>query len=179
MATLQLMYEGKPIRSAGDETAWTQAIHDVNAFRGACLQHFSSAEAAVTETLLLLKEVPNRGETVRLRHLIGQRFDDLAKLVEQGGVFADEGSAVAKALSELRTIESFRTCLAHGQAKIALERNGQWVVIFRMIAIRAKLAERSVVVLEQADAEQRMADLKRRSQSLCSVLGNLRRSIVG
>lgn len=173
------MYEGKPISNAGDDTAWTRAIHDVNAFRGACLQHFSSAEAAVTETLLLLRNVPDRGENVRLRHLIGQRFDDLARLVDPGGAFAGEGNAVAKALSELRTIESFRTCLAHGQAKIAVERNGQWIVIFRMVAIRAKQAERSMVVLEQADAEQRMADLKRKSQALCSVLGNFRRSITG
>ena len=164
---------------ANEDPIWNQAIHDVNAWRGACLQHFSAAEAAVTETLLLLKSMPNRGDTVRLRHLIGQRFDDLSKLLDDGGAFAKEGKAAAKALSDLRTIEGFRTCLAHGQAKIALERTGKWIVILRHVAIRAQHAERSMVLLEQAEAEERLADLKRKSQKLCSVLGNFRRSLEG
>ena len=48
------MDEGAPIEIANDDPLWNQAIQDVNAWRGACLQHFSAAEAAVTETLLLL-----------------------------------------------------------------------------------------------------------------------------
>src|SRR3546814_8487873 len=94
------MDEGAPIEIANDEPLWNQAIQDVNAWRGACLQHFSAAEAAVTETLLLLKAIPGRGEAVRLRHLIGQRFDDLSKLIEAEGAFAQEGKAAAKRSEE-------------------------------------------------------------------------------
>src|SRR3546814_2822757 len=107
------MDEGAPIEIANDDPLWNQAIQDVNAWRGACLQHFSAAEAAVTETLLLLKAIPGRGEAVRLRHLIGQRFDDLSKLIEAEGAFAQEGKAAAKALSDLRTLEGLRRSEEH------------------------------------------------------------------
>jgi len=166
-----------PADIAKDDPLWNRAIHDVNAWRGACLQHFSAAEAAVTETLLLLKTVPSRGEAVRLRHLIGQRFDDLSKLIAEEGVFALEGKAAAKALADLRTLEGLRSTLAHGQAKIALERTGKWIVILRHVAIRAQQAERMTLLFEQAEAEERLVDLKRKSQKLCSVLGNFRRAI--
>lgn len=171
------MNESAPAEIANDDPLWNQAIRDVNAWRGACLQHFSAAEAAVTEALLLLKSIPNRGEAVRLRHLIGQRFDDLHKLIEDGGIFAKEGKAAAKALSDIRTIEGFRSCLAHGQAKIALERTGKWVVILRHTSIRGQQAERSMLLFEQAEAEEKLVDLKRKSQKLCSVLGNFRRTL--
>ena len=171
------MDEGAPIEIANDDPLWNQAIQDVNAWRGACLQHFSAAEAAVTETLLLLKAIPDRGETVRLRHLIGQRFDDLSKLIEAEGAFAKEGKAAAKALSDLRTLEGLRSFLAHGQAKIALERTGKWIVILRHVSIRGQQAERLMLLCEQAEAEERLADLKRKSQKLCSVLGNFRRIV--
>jgi hypothetical protein len=39
--------------------------------------------------------------------LIGQRFDDLSKLIEAEGAFAQEGKAAAKALSDLRTLEAY------------------------------------------------------------------------
>ena len=159
------MDDGTPIEIANDDPLWNQAIQDVNAWRGACLQHFSAAEAAVTETLLLLKAIPGRGEAVRLRHLIGQRFDDLSKLIEADGAFAKEGKAAAKALLDLRTLEGLRSFLAHGQAKIALERTGKWIVILRHVSIRGQQAERLMLLFEQAEAEERHVDLKRKARS--------------
>src|SRR3546814_8948018 len=100
-------------------------------------------------------------------------------LFRSEGAFAQEGKAAAKALSDLRTLEGLRSFLAHGQAKIALERTGKWIVILRHVSIRGQQAERLVLLFEQAEAEERLTDLKRKSQKLCSVLGNFRRTEIG
>jgi len=163
--------------TAEREPDWTRVAQDVNTWRGASLQCFASVEAAVTETLLHLSAIPGRGDDVRLRHLVGQRLDDLAQVVGEGGAFATEGRGVVPLLAAFRCHEALRTMLAHGQAKLALERNGRWIAIFRIVAIRAKQAERSELVLEESDAAGKLQELKAISQKLCSALGNFRRTL--
>ena len=41
------------------------------------MHHFSMVETAVTETLLALSTMTHGKTAVRLRHLIGQRFEEL------------------------------------------------------------------------------------------------------
>jgi len=50
-------------------------------------------------------------------------------------------------------------------------------VILRHVSIRGQQAERLMLLFEQTEAEESLADLKRKSQKLCSVLGNFRRTI--
>ena len=163
--------------TAEREPDWTRVAQDVNSWRGASLQCFASVEAAVTETLLHLSAIPGRGDDVRLRHLVGQRLDDLAQVVGEGGAFATEGRGVAPLLAAFRCHEALRTMIAHGQAKLALERNGRWIAIFRIVSIRAKQAERSELILEERDAAGKLQELKAISQKLCSALGNFRRTL--
>jgi len=160
-----------------DQNLWTSVARDVNAWRGAGLQCFCAVETAVTETLLHLSEIPDRGSAVRLRHLIGQRLKDLGQLLGPEGTFGAEGKAAAEALSLFREYEPLRTMLAHGQAKLCVERTGRWIAIFRHIAIRAKQPERSTIVIEQGQAEEKMLGLRRSSQKLCSILANLRKTM--
>jgi hypothetical protein len=49
-----------------------------------------------------------------------------------------EGNGVASLLAEFRHQEGLRTMLAHGQAKLTVERTSRWAAIFRVIAIRAR-----------------------------------------
>lgn len=165
------------IETCGDDALWIRVIHDVNAWRGACLQCFSAAEAGVTETLLALNIIPDKGVSVKLRHLIGQRFDDLAAVLGPEGAFAAEGKTAFKALEAFRGHESLRTYLAHGVAKITVERSGKWVLVFRQISIRARQSERTMLLIEEAEGVETLADLRRKSQQLCSVLGNLRKQL--
>jgi hypothetical protein len=67
-----------------EELLWARVTSEVNAWRGACIQAFAQAEAAVTETLLLLSDLGVQGKAIQLRHLIGQRFEDLAHLRSSG-----------------------------------------------------------------------------------------------
>lgn len=165
------------IANARDDALWARITQEVNAWRGACLQCFASVEVAVTETLLHLSAQPGRGQAVKLRHLVGQRLDDLAALVNEGGPFSVEGKGVASLLAEFRHQEGLRTMLAHGQAKLTVERTSRWAAIFRVIAIRARQADRSTLVIEENEAAERLQQLRKVSQKLCSALGNLRRAV--
>lgn len=159
------------------EISWSRVAAEVNVWRGACMQSFAQAEAAVTETLLLLSEAPGRGADVRLRHLVGQRLDDLARALGPDGGFSAEGATALEALTEFRLYEALRIHLAHDVARIALERNGSWVVVLRHISINGRAAERRTTAFEQEDALRTLNALKRATQRLDAALGNLRKAI--
>ena len=74
-----------------EDLAWERAIAAVNAWRGNALQYFAQAEAAVSETLLAMAAVPEKGSAVRLRRLVGHRFEDLRAAVAGDGPFAAVG----------------------------------------------------------------------------------------
>jgi hypothetical protein len=166
------------IESAVDDLLWGRIVQDVNAWRGACLQCFCTAEAGISETLLVLNSIADKGASVRLRHLIGQRFDDLAAAIGPEGVFAEEGKIAFKALEAFRTQEGLRTYLAHGVARISVERSGKWVLVFRQLSIRARQSDRTMLLMEEDEGIETLAEIKRKSQHLCSVLGNLRKQLV-
>ncbi|MBP2513846.1 hypothetical protein [Sphingomonas sp. PvP018] len=157
-----------------DQADWKAAIAAVNAWRGLALQSFASAEQSVSETLLLLSDLPERGTRIALRHLVGQRFQDLEDALSTGGPFGDEGAVALAAVTAFRRHEHLRTVLAHGVAKIALDRQGRWVVVMRVLTFRGRQAERAVRVFEQIEAEALCEEIRLTAQRLCSTLSNLR-----
>lgn len=159
-------------------TNWDAIFADVNAWRGACMHHFSAVEMAVTETLLTLSATRPDGASVRLRHLIGQRFEDLSAAISPDGSYKEAGKTAFQELAQFRDKhEKFRSLLCHGVVKVALECNGQWVLIMRVLSIRARHAERNSIALEQCEAEAQLVSLKRDGQRLASVLGQLRKAV--
>lgn len=165
------------IPNTASDLPWAQITSEVNAWRGACLQCFARAEAVVTEALLFLSGVGQRGAAVQLRHLTGQRLEDLAQAIGPVGPFAAEGGAAHETLTNFRSHEALRAHLAHDVARIAVERNGSWVVVLRHLSIRSRTAHRSTMALEQAEAGQTLADLKRSTQQLENALTSLRRIV--
>jgi hypothetical protein len=157
---------------------WDAIFADVNAWRGACVHHFSAVEMAVTETLFALSEVPAGGSAIRLRHLIGQRLEDLTAALAPGGPFADAGKAAQRELVQYRERhEDFRNLLCHGFAKVAVERSGRWILVIRALAIRTGKAERSTLVIDHNEAMTRLDSLKRDGSKLGSALRLLRQSV--
>ena len=155
---------------------WDAIFSDVNSWRGACIHHFSVAETAVTETLLTLSAAAQGEIAVRLRHLIGQRFEDLAAAIGLGGPFEEVGLHALAELSQYREKhEAFRALLCHGIFKVTVEHNGQWILLIRSLSIRSRQPDRATLALEQSEAEARLAGLKRDAQKLASILGQLRK----
>lgn len=157
---------------------WDAIFAEVNVWRGACMHHFSMVEMAVTETLLGLSAVTPDGAAVRLRHLIGQRLEDLTAAITPGGPFGEAGKAALVELSQYREKhEAFRSLLCHGVVKVTIERSGQWVLVMRALSIRARQAERNALALDQDEAQAALVALKRDGQKLASVLGQLRKAV--
>ncbi|MFC3581636.1 hypothetical protein [Sphingomonas hylomeconis] len=151
------------------------ACRRVNEWRGRCMHALSCAEDAVTKCLVVLAQVPDRGLTVRLQHLIGQRYDALCVAVAADGAFAHEGRAASVALQSMLTHATFRNEICHGVAKVAVDRSDRWVLVLRTTTLRANRMERSTLVVEEAEGAQQLIELIRASRDLCSKLGMLRK----
>jgi hypothetical protein len=157
---------------------WDQVFRDVNEWRGACIHHFTSVEQAVTETLLDLHAAKPAAGAVRLRHLIGQRFEDLACAIGADGPFADAGKQASQSLTDFRDRhEAFRTLLCHSQLAVSVDIHGRWLVVAENLSIRGHRAERTTAVIKQADAASRLSDLKRDGQKLSALLGLVRKAV--
>jgi hypothetical protein len=165
------------IPSLPEEARWIAAAQSVNAWRGQLVQAFASVEAAVSEALLGLSGIPGRGDDIRLRHLIGQRFQDLGDALDASSPFAAEGAIAASCIAAFRIHEPLRTVLGHGVFRIALDRRDRWVVIAKVVTFRAKGAERISLVFEQDDAERTASEVRALGQKVSSSLGNLMRSV--
>lgn len=124
----------------------------------------------MSEALLTLAAVEIRGSKVRLRRLVGQRFQDLHDALAPGGPFAAEGAAAASAPAGFRHHEPVRAVLCHGTAKISLDRQG----LLKLLAFKGRQAERSSLALEQHEAAALLKDLKSKGQKLGAALGSLR-----
>jgi len=157
--------------------SWDAIFAEVNSWRGACMHHFSMVETAVTETLLALSAAPEK-TTVRLRHLIGQRYEDLTAAIGPEGPFEDVGKHAFPQLVQFReNHEAFRTLICHGTVKVTVEHNGRWLLLIRTLSIRSRQPERTTLALEKSDAEHRLAALKHDGTKLASVLGQLRKAV--
>jgi hypothetical protein len=133
----------------------------------------------VTETLFALSTIDPGGPEVRLRHLIGQRLEDLALALGPGGPFEKAGKSAFAELSNFRDKhETFRTALCHGMAKVTVERKGQWVIFIRTLSIRSRQPDRSMLVMEQQEAEAKLVILRRDGQNLSSKLGTFRKTMI-
>lgn len=157
---------------------WGAIYAEVNAWRGECLHHFSAVEQAVTKTLLAMDEAKADGANIRLRHLIGQRFEDLADAIEPSGPFATVGKPASEVLANYRNQhEAFRAQLCHGHITVCLARDGQWLLILQTLSIRERQANRETVAIEQSIALPLLEELKRDGQRLAAVLGQVRNAI--
>lgn len=159
------------------EICWDKLYAEVNAWRGECMHHIAVAEKAATETLLLLDSVKPEGAKIALRHLIGQRFEDLSAATGPEGPFAEAGKAAHKAIETYRQHEAFRTLLCHGVAQVTATRNGAWLLVIRSLSIRARQKEETTAIFEKAEAEKKLAQLKSDGQKLASNLGQFRKKL--
>lgn len=153
-----------------------EAARDAAAtWRGRCLEVFARSEAAVTETLLILAQVDKRGASLKLPHLVGQRYDALSNAIGPDGAFADEGKAVVEPLSKFRSHDSLRTQISHGVFTVTLDHRGQWHLASRVLALRTGRANRDLFVTDQAGSDELLKSLEKDGGRLRSALGQLRR----
>ncbi|MDF2493694.1 hypothetical protein [Sphingomonas sp.] len=146
----------------------------VNEWRGRCLDAFTRGETAVTECLSALSGLGERGKSVKLPLLIGQRLDSLSAAICAGGPFAAEaGKATAATLEEYRGHAGFRNMLCHGTSKVTLDSRARWTLILRQVALRGGALCRETLVLDETEAQALREQIARLSQRLASQLGQV------
>jgi hypothetical protein len=166
-----------PIEITLPRQPFDAARDGVTAWRGRCLDLFSRSEAAVTETLLVLAASKPLGVSIKLPHLVGQRYDALAVAIGPDGPFAEEGRTAADALAGFRQHDNLRTSIAHGVFTVTLDQHGSWHVVVRLLALRSGREQRNVLVIKQTEAVKILARLEKDASRLRSVLGQLRQQL--
>jgi hypothetical protein len=158
---------------------WATNTTAAHLWRGGAIDQFTQAETQISETLLLLSLHPECGAKVALRHLNGQRLDDLMAALGETGPFHTEGKALAKALTRYKSYESLRNFLCHGLMTLTIDRTGKWWGVFKLINFKAGKVEHGVLVVDESEALTLLQDLTKCIQSLTSHATNLRKAFPG
>lgn len=162
------------IKTALPREPFEAARDAVAAWRGQCLDVFARSEAAVTETLLVLAAADERGLSLNLPHLVGQRFDAISNAIGAGGAFEEEGKSAVEPLANFRKHDVLRAQIAHGVFGVTLDHRGQWHLAARVLALRAGRENRELLVAEESEAWAIFETLKKDGQRLGTALGQLR-----
>lgn len=163
-----------PIEAALPRAPFDTARRAAAEWRGRCLDVFARSEAAVTETLLVLAAVEGRGASIKLPHLVGQRYDALATALGPKGVFAEEGKGVAGTLTRFRRHDALRTTIAHGVFCVTLDHRACWHLVARGLALRAGRESRNLFVTEEGEAAEILRTVEKDGRELRSALGQVR-----
>ncbi|MBJ6121272.1 hypothetical protein [Sphingomonas mollis] len=166
-----------PITAAAD-TIWNEAQRAANQWRGNAVHRFAQTEQAVSETLMTLSAVEDRGKAIRLQHLTGQRFQILSEALAADGPFAEEGTVVREILSAaFRLHEDLRPFLCHGVGRIAFDRHDRWLLVLDMIVFQNGRAERRRRVIDERETQPLLTELNKTGQKLSSALEKLRNKL--
>jgi hypothetical protein len=152
---------------------WSTASQNFSVWRNSGLECFAQAEVAVTHTLVSLAADPVRGTGVKLRHLFGQRLQDLETAIGPSGAFELLGKIPLQALLAFQSEANLRPFLAHSVAKIAVDRDGEWIAIMTHSSFKSKQLEKHKLMIEKTEALSRLKALQAKTQSLCAHLRNL------
>ncbi len=166
-----------PVTELSNDALWEKAKNAAQLWRANVIDALAQSEAVVSETLLVLSGVPQRGQSVKLHQLLGQRLDELEKALKPAGAFAAEGKAALPKLIDFRRHEALRAALCHGVATVALDRQRKWVVIIKLLSLAGSGPQRVTVAIDQEEAARLLDDIQGCWQRLSAALGNVRAAV--
>lgn len=140
-------------------TVWPQIYDGANAFRGVMLHHYTGMEAAISETLMLLRKAGRCGPLQPL-HLAGQRRAELRSALLS---MTDDSAIATHALRTLDELEHYlpmRVMLCHGQAIVTLDGNSKWCLCLENITFDGDNGTREWLVIRQKQAETLLTALR-------------------
>ncbi|KUO56675.1 MAG: hypothetical protein APF78_11230 [Sphingomonadales bacterium BRH_c3] len=153
---------------------YKNARTEIDSWRGRCLDLYARSEKAVALTLETAKQ---HDHPVKLRHLAGQRLDDLLSITDQDNGTAKQKEALARAIDGWRAIESHRVFLAHGTMKELLDRKGKWHAQFDVTTYKSNNPTPDRMMISQTEALELQADLEKGFKSLSAQLGQFRKRL--
>ncbi len=166
-----------PVAELSNDALWDKAVVAAQLWRANVIDALAQSEAVVSETLVVLASVPQRGQSVKLNQLLGQRLDELEKAFKPKGAFDVEGKAALPKLKDFRQYEQLRAALCHGVATVTLDRSRHWVLIIRLLSLGTAGPQRVAVAVDQEEAARLIAEIRACGQRLSSSLGNVRAAV--
>jgi hypothetical protein len=135
---------------------------------------FAQAELAVSKVLLAMAQGPEPGSKLKLPHLAGLRYADLAKCLEVANPRSAHTRSALRAIERLQGHGPLRALLCHGAVTVRPGRDGRWVAVFRMLVFNEGSANRVTRAIDEPEAERLLAEVTAHCRQLCSVLGQFR-----
>lgn len=147
-----------------------EAQQEVAAWRGHCLNFFARGEMAIGVTL-------READAPKLRHLAGQRLDDLVRIASQTESTEKQAKAFKQAIECWQKVEGHRHFLAHGVASVSFNEKGEWTALFDVTSFRGNKPNDERLAIRQDEAENFLGKVQQAFQNLSSQLGQFRKRL--
>ena len=154
-----------------------QAKSKIETWRGHCLDLFARGERCIGQAFEAIFKGKSAPPNLKLRHLAGQRLDDLAKYFEANPPNGKLAKSIAQTLDAWQVHNESRTFLAHGCLTVTLDQRGKWFAVFDMTVYRSGLPICQRLALGEAEAGDFATELEVNWKLLSSQLGHVRKSL--
>jgi len=140
------------------KSAHRAAVERANCWRGRCVNLFARGERVISQALLASPQ------GAKLPMLNSQRLDRLSKA-------SVDKPRLSKALAEFGELADVRNIIVHGESRVYIDVNEQWLLRFECIG-RTGASQRSI---DQAEGEKLVRQIHKSVQRLEGLLSpNLR-----
>lgn len=130
------------------------ARKEAHAFRGALIDRFAHFESSLGPVLVLASSLPEYAAITRKRaHLLGQKIEQLRKIVEADGPLKTPASGVAENLDALCRYEQARHFMAHALLEVMQAENEEMLYRFCLTRPGKDSMEQSSLVISKAEAK--------------------------
>ena len=137
------------------EGTYSAAIHDVNRWRGHCIELFARIDEAVAGALETMA-TKNPTANVRTPHLFGQRITALSAALQPDQPFAARAGQIHKTLAKLEPFLAQRNILVHATGSIWVDAKERWLWRYCVTPSgRNRVQEKGTIDRDEASAMEK------------------------
>jgi len=144
-----------PAQTAHDrQNSFNVARKEAHAFRGELIDRFAQFERSLGPVLVLALALPEYATVVKKpAHLLGQKIEQLHKIVGTEGPLNGLANGIVANLEALRRYEEARHFMAHATLEIMQAESDELLYLFRLTRAGKKSVDQSTIVISKAEAK--------------------------
>jgi len=147
----------------------------IESWRGRCIDLFARGEKVIGQTLEAIRAAAKEPTTVKLRHLAGQRSEDISRQLRGLKFPAKQSNKLVEAVTGWRVFEAKRVFFAHATMTVTLDSKGKWFAVFDMTVYRSDQPQRERWVVSECEANEFANFLDASWKQLSAQLGQVRK----
>ncbi|PKQ07559.1 MAG: hypothetical protein CVT72_02800 [Alphaproteobacteria bacterium HGW-Alphaproteobacteria-11] len=130
------------------------ARKEAHAFRGELIDRFAQFERSLGPVLVLALSLPEYAAVAKKpAHLLGQKIEQLHKIVGTKGPLNGAANGIVTNLEALRRYEEARHFMAHATLEIIQAENDELLYLFRLTRAGKESVDQSTIVISKAEAK--------------------------